>query len=84
MPVLVEMLWRVLGPSNKPIVCGIYRDGAGLEVRCHYEESIDALIRSERASHIDTARDLAEQWREATVAKGFTELSGEDRSDQKR
>jgi hypothetical protein len=35
MPVLIEMLWRVLGPSNKAIVCGIYRTAAGLEARCH-------------------------------------------------
>ncbi len=76
MPVLIEMLWRVLGPSNKPIVCGIYQDAAGLEVRCHYEESIDALIRSERAADIDIARDIADAWKQAVIAKGFTELKG--------
>lgn len=76
MPVLVEQYWRVLGPSNKPIVCGIYRDAAGLELRGHYEESIDALIRSNRVLNIDIARDLAEQWRIAALEKGFVEVKG--------
>ena len=50
-----QKLWHVVGPSNAPIVCNIYRDAAGLEVRCHWAESIDALIRSERAADVDIA-----------------------------
>ena len=45
MPVLVEMLWRVVGPSGKPIACGVYRDAGGFEVRSHWAESVDALRR---------------------------------------
>ena len=76
-PVLVELLWRMLGPSNKPFICCLYRDSAGLELRCHYEESIDALVRSERVSHSEIAHDIATQWKQAVVDKGFTELKGD-------
>jgi hypothetical protein len=71
---LVEMLWRVGGPSGKPIVCGIYRDAVGLQVICHYSESIEAMIRSERVSHIDIARDVAAAWKQAAIDQGFTDF----------
>jgi hypothetical protein len=74
MPVLIEMFWRVVGPSGKPIVCGVYETSAGLEVRCHLSESIDALIRSERVTDIDIARDIATAWKQAAIEKGFTDL----------
>lgn len=35
MPALVDKLWRVLGPSNKRLVCCLYFDEAGLELRAH-------------------------------------------------
>jgi hypothetical protein len=72
---LIEMLWRVVGPSGKTIVCGIYEGAAGrVEVRCHYAESFDSLIRSEVASDIDVARDMANAWRAAAIEKGFTDV----------
>jgi hypothetical protein len=74
MPVLIEMLWQVVGPSGKPIVCGVYETSAGLEVRCHLVESIDALVRSERVGDIDIARDVSAAWKQAALDKGFTEL----------
>jgi hypothetical protein len=77
MPTLVEMLWGLIGPSGTPIVCGVYRTEAGLELRGHYADSIDALIRSERVSHIDIARDIADEWKQAAIDKGFTELKGD-------
>jgi hypothetical protein len=42
-------------------------------VICHYSESIDALIRSERVTHIDIARDVASAWKQAAIDKGFEE-----------
>jgi hypothetical protein len=74
-PVLVEMLWRLIGPSGTQIVCGVYRTEAGLELRGHYADSIDALIRSELVSHIDIARDTADKWKQAAIDKGFTKIS---------
>jgi hypothetical protein len=71
---LVEMFWRIVGPSGKPIVCGIYETSAGLEVRCHLAESVDALVRSERVPDVDVARDVAAAWKYAAVAKGFSEV----------
>jgi hypothetical protein len=72
------MRWRVIGPSAKPIVCGIYGTAAGVEVRCHWEQSIDALIRSELARDMDTAREIADEWKRAVIGKGFTEVEGRD------
>lgn len=64
----------MVGPSGKPIIGGIYRDAAGLEVRCHSTESVDALIRPERAADIYIAHHIAVVWKQATLEKGFTEL----------
>ena len=73
-PVLLTECWRLFGPSGKPIVCGIYRTDAGLEVRCGYSD--EDLIRSQFASHIDIAEDIAAAWRQAAIDKGFTEANG--------
>ena len=74
-PVLVKECWRVLGPSGSPITCGIYRRAdERLELICHYSTSVDALVRSQIVNDIDKAREIAEQWREAAIAKGFQEL----------
>lgn len=36
--VLIERCWLVVGPTNKPITCGIYRTAVGLEVRVGYSD----------------------------------------------
>ena len=70
---LLEACWRMKGPSGKVLECGIYRHVAqGVEVRCGYEP--DDLIRSQFAPEIGTARDVAEEWRQAVLAKGFEEV----------
>ena len=66
---LIEACWRVVGPSGKPIACGIYRSDAGVEVRAGY--SINDVVRSEFASEIGAAREIAEAWKLAALAKGF-------------
>ena len=71
---LVEMCWRMKGPSGRILDCGIYRIETGLEIRCGYGP--DDLLRSQHAAEIGTARELAEQWRQAAIAKGgFSEAS---------
>lgn len=62
--------------SNRPLVCGIFETEAGLEVRCYYEDVVDDLQRSERATEIDIAHDIAEAWRHAVIEKGFSEVKG--------
>jgi hypothetical protein len=61
-------------PSGKVLECGIYRTATpGVEVRCGYGE--DDLLRSQLAPEIGTARDIAEQWRQAVLGKGgFMEI----------
>lgn len=67
----VEVCWRLVGPSRKVIECGIYRTDAGLEVRCGYSD--DDLVRSQFAIELGAARDLAEAWKQAALAKGFSD-----------
>ena len=71
---LLETCWRMKTPSGRVVSCGIYRtDGPGLEVRAGLSE--DDLLRSQRTAEIGSARELAEEWRQAVIAKGgFTEL----------
>lgn len=71
---LVETSWRMTGPSGRVLDCGVYRIASGLEVRCGYGP--DDLLRSQYAVEIGTARDIAEQWRRAVIAKGgFDEVT---------
>lgn len=56
--------------SGKPIVCLIYEHPHGVEVRCEY--SPEHLIRSELASHIDIAQDIAAAGKRVALEKGFT------------
>jgi len=68
---LVEICWRMrsLQKSTRVLECGMFRTEApGLEVRCGYGE--DDLLRSQRTAEIGSARELAEQWRQAVLAKG--------------
>jgi hypothetical protein len=77
---LLETCWqmRSLQKATRILQCGIYRTAAGLEVRAGYVP--DDLLQSQLARDIDTAREIAEAWRLAVVAKGgFTELSIDDR-----
>ena len=70
---LLETSWRVKAPSGGLITCGVYRtDAPGLEVRAGF--SGDDLLRSQRTLEIGSAREVAEQWRQAVLAKGFTEV----------
>jgi hypothetical protein len=70
---LLETCWRMRAPSGRVITCGIYRtEGPGLEVRAGFSE--DDLLRSQRTAEIGSARELADEWRRAVLAKGgFTE-----------
>ena len=72
----VEVLWRMTGPRGRLLDCGIYRTDVGLEVRCGYGEH--ELLRSQYAVEIGTARAIAEQWRQAVLAKGgFSAVGGD-------
>jgi hypothetical protein len=54
-------------------MCGIYVDGApGVELRVGYSD--DDIVRTQRVSDPDVARNVAEQWKLAALAKGFTRV----------
>ena len=69
---LVEMCWRVVGRTGSSVECGIYATDVGLEVRCGY--GVDQLFRSQFANESRTAREIANEWRQAAIAKGFEEM----------
>jgi hypothetical protein len=71
---LLETCWRMRAPSGRVVSCGIYRtEGPGLELRAGYGD--DDLRRSQRTAEIDSAREIAAEWRSAVIAKGgFMEL----------
>lgn len=71
---LVELCWRMSGPSGKVLSCGIYHSAApGVEVRAGFGTD---LLRSQRTKTIPAAREIAEVWRQEVLAKGgFRELA---------
>ena len=71
---LVEIAWRVLSPRGGTITtCALYRvAGRGVEVRS-YHGGEDDLLGSHRVVDIRTARQLAGEWHEAMIAKGFVD-----------
>lgn len=74
-PALVHTYWRVVGPTEKPIVCALYRTAAGFwEVRTGY--NVDDVMRSQVVRSRDAADDVAAVWKIAALEKGFRELTG--------
>jgi hypothetical protein len=62
-------------PSGRIVTCGIYADNApGVEVRAGFTE--EDLLKSQRTAEIGTAREIAEEWKRAVIAKGCTDLAG--------
>jgi hypothetical protein len=72
---LIEVCWRVVGPSQHVIECAIFRTEIGLDVRVGY--SVEDLIRSQFAIEIGTARELAASWKRAAIEKGFEEVTNQ-------
>ena len=73
---LIELCWSFLGLTERPISCAIGRvDGPGVEVRVGY--SIEEPMRIKRVPDMNAARELATQWRQALLDKGFEELKHE-------
>ena len=71
----IETCWAVVGPSRRPLVCGIYRTDVGLEVRVGYNER--ARLYSCRAAELGGARQAAAQLRDVMNANGvFEEFVG--------
>jgi hypothetical protein len=73
---LVETCWQFKSPnSQRVITCAIFQTDAGLETRVSY--STDDIVRTERAIEIGNARELAAEWRQALIDKGFIEITDE-------
>ena len=71
----IETCWAVIGPSRRPLVCGIYRTDVGLEVRVGYGDR--ARLYSCGAAELGAARQTAGQLRDAMNGNGvFEEFAG--------
>lgn len=69
----VQVYWVMVGESNQPIVCALYRTFAGeLELRAGHGEQ-DALLRQPVMTPF-AAETFAAAWRYAAEVKGFREL----------
>ena len=67
----IETCWAVVGPSRRPLVCGIYRTDVGLEVRVGYGDR--ARLYSCRAAGLGGARQTAAHLRDVLNARGVFE-----------
>ena len=70
----IETCWAVVGPSRRPLVCGIYRTDVGLEGRVG--DGDRARLYSCRAAELGRARQTAARLRDVMMnANGvFEEL----------
>ena len=72
-PDQIKVYWRIVGPSQKPITCALWRTAAGLEVRAAY--GADELLRSQRVESEVAAEAYAGAWKAMDYAQGgFTLL----------
>lgn len=67
---LLKICWCVVGPTGKPIVCGMYLDDRpGVELRVGY--TLSDIVKVQRLVNADTAEQVAEEWRLTALANGF-------------
>jgi len=72
-----ERAWRLVGPSNRVLVCEIVRVATGLEVQVRYDCDPDA-VRTQLTGNLADARTLAAHWRDAALGLGsFLELDAD-------
>ena len=69
---LVEIRWRVRGPSENVIACGIYYQASGVELRAWFGDG--EIVRSQLITQITEARLLAGEWLDAMLEQGGFEL----------
>jgi hypothetical protein len=69
-----EQAWRLVGPSNRVLVCEIVGAPTGLEVHARYDLEADP-VRTQPTGSLVEARVVAAQWSEAALGLGsFLEL----------
>jgi hypothetical protein len=73
-PVLVQRLWRAQKPQSQTVLsCGLYLHPIGFEARCGYGNEEDLLM-SQVEKTPDEARASANEWKQAAIDKGFTDM----------
>ena len=73
---LIEVAWRMRPPRGDTVTtCALYGvGGSGVEVRSYHGNEHD-LLGSHRVVNIRTARQLAQEWHEAMIGKGFIDAN---------
>lgn len=69
----VRTCWTFRGPSGRDITCGVYRVETGIELRV---ERAGEFLRSQlfRVENAALEHEAA-TWKQALIAKGFTEIA---------
>lgn len=78
-PPRIATLFRVVGPSKRPIRCASYQTLFGVELRLEFESPVDSIIKTElfkaAPGRDEAIADRAVEWRAAFDAVGsFREL----------
>ena len=67
---LVRQYWVMVGASNRPFICALYRTTAGLELRAGHGEQ---LLRQPVVTAF-AAETFAAAWKVAAEAKGLVDV----------
>jgi hypothetical protein len=76
-PPRIATLFRLVGPSERPIRCATYRVATGEELRLEYEQPPDDVLKTQLFKHgqEEAIAEVASQWRATFDGRGFTELA---------
>jgi hypothetical protein len=77
-PPRIAVLFRIVGPDERPLRCATYRVLFGMELRLEYEEG-DDVIRTQlfkpQPRQDEKIAELAAEWRGALDGHGFNDLA---------
>lgn len=64
-PPRIATLFRLVGPSNRPVRCATYRVTTGIELRLEYEDSEFNVLKTQlfQAEDDEALAELAAEWR---------------------
>lgn len=74
---LVRTFWRMVGPSQRPMTCALYRTPISLELVASYDLE-GVCVRTTHVVSEEAAAIVAAKWKAATVAVGsFVDVDAE-------
>jgi len=72
-PAILEICWKVKGPSEHVITCTLARDGhAGIVVSASY--ALDHIVWSRRTFNVEKGREIAAAWLLEALRTGYEQV----------